>query len=90
MSAAVLAQHTGIGGWVTGYTLTIIVVLVVVALVLPILYLAHSISKEAQMIDESLAQSVENTAALTELNTTIDHAQTIVAGLARGRQRLGG
>ena len=77
-------------GWVIGYTITIIVVLVVVALVVPILVLAHSIGNEAKMIDDSLTESVHNTAALKELHTTIDHAEVIVAGLARGRTRLGG
>lgn len=77
-------------GWVIGYTIGIIVVLVVVALVVPILILAASIGKEAKMINDSLTQSVHNTAALAELNTTIDHAEVIVAGLARGRNRLGG
>ena len=79
-----------ITGWVVGYTMTIIVVLVVVALVLPILYFAKSIGDEATMIDDSLRESVRNTAALTDLNTTIDHAEVIVAGLKRGRERLGG
>jgi hypothetical protein len=77
-------------GWILGYAITIAVVLVVVALVVPILVLAHSIGKEATMIDDSLQQSVKNTAALAELHTTIDHAEVIVAGLARGRTRLGG
>ena len=77
-------------GWYLGYGITIAVVLVVVALVVPILILAASIGKEAKMINDSLTQSVRNTAALAELNTTIDHAEVIVAGLARGRNRLGG
>jgi hypothetical protein len=77
-------------GWYLGYGITIAVVLVVVALVVPILVLAASIGKEAKMINDSLTQSVHNTAALAELNTTIDHAEVIVAGLARGRNRLGG
>jgi len=77
-------------GWVVGYTITIVVVLVVVALVVPILLLAASIGKEAKMINDSLTDSVHNTAALAELNTTIDHAEVIVAGLNRGRTRLGG
>jgi hypothetical protein len=77
-------------GWYLGYGITIAVVLVVVALVVPILILAASIGKEAKMINDSLTQSVHNTAALAELNTTIDHAEVIVAGLARGRNRLGG
>jgi hypothetical protein len=77
-------------GWILGYTITIVVVLIVVALVVPILILAASIGKEAKMINDSLTQSVHNTAALNGLNTTIDHAEVIVAGLARGRTRLGG
>ncbi len=93
MSAAVVAAgaaNHGIGGWVTGYVLTFVVVVVVVALVVPILLFARDIGKEAALIDESLQQAVDNTAALGQLNTTIDHVQVIVAGLKRGRQRLGG
>ena len=77
-------------GWAIGYTIGIIVVLAVVALVVPILVLAHRIGGQAQEIDDSLSQSVDNTAALTELETTIESVQVIVAGLARGRARLGG
>jgi hypothetical protein len=77
-------------GWILGYSITIAVVLVVVALVVPILILAASIGKEAKMINDSLTQAVHNTAALRGLNTTIDHAEVIVDGLARGRTRLGG
>ncbi len=77
-------------GWLIGYVIAIVVVLVVVALVLPILVLAGSIGKEAKMINDSLTDSVRNTAALKGLNTTIDHAEVIVAGLNRGRTRLGG
>ena len=83
-------MNDSITGWVIGYTITIVVVLVVVALVVPILMLAHSIGNEAKMIDDSLNESVRNTAALNDLRTTIDHAEVIVAGLARGRTRLGG
>jgi hypothetical protein len=84
------AADTSTTGWAIGYTLTIIVVLVVVALVVPILLLARSIGKEALMINDSLTQSVHNTAALAELNTTIEHAGIIIAGLERGRHKLGG
>ena len=77
-------------GWLIGYIITIVVVLVVVALVVPILRLAYSIGNEAKMINDSLTQAVHNTAALSGLNTTIDHAEVIVAGLNRGRTRLGG
>jgi hypothetical protein len=77
-------------GWTIGYVITIVVVLVVVALVVPILLLAASIGKQAEEINDSLTESVHNTAALTGLTTTIDHAEVIVAGLNRGRTRLGG
>ena len=88
MSVALLAESNT--GWAVGYGIAIAVVVVVVALVVPILALAHLIGREARKIDDSLKQSVTNTAALTELNTTIDHAEVIVAGLRRGRVRLGG
>lgn len=77
-------------GWYIGYAVGIVVVIAVLALVLPILKYAYDIGKEAEMIDESLKQSVENTAGLAGLSTTIDHVQVIVAGLERGRHRLGG
>lgn len=77
-------------GWFVGYTIATVVVLVVVALVVPILLLAHGIGKEAPMINDALQQAVRNTAPLAELRTTIDHAEVIVAGLSRGRARLGG
>jgi hypothetical protein len=86
----IAADDAGITGWVVGYVIAIVVVLVVVALVLPILILAGSIGGEAKMINDSLTESVHNTAALKDLNTTIEHAEVIVAGLARGRTRLGG
>ena len=77
-------------GRAVGYTVGIVVVLVVVALVVPILLLAHRIGKQAAAIDASLQQSVTNTAGLAGLHTTIESAETIVAGLNRGRKRLGG
>jgi hydrogenase-4 membrane subunit HyfE len=87
--AAGAADHS-IVGWVIGYIITGVVVLVVVALVLPILLLAHRIGREAARIDEQLELAVENTAALAGLNTTIEHAAVITAGLKRGRKLLGG
>ena len=86
----VAAADTSTTGWVIGYVIAIVVVLVVVALVVPILLLAKSIGDEAAVINDSLTQSVHNTAALAELNTTIEHAEVITAGLERGRHRLGG
>jgi hypothetical protein len=87
---ALTAADTSTTGWAIGYTITIVVVLVVVALVVPILLLAHAIGKQARTINDSLTESVHNTAALNELHTTIEHAEVIVAGLERGRTRLGG
>lgn len=85
-----LAQASENTGWVIGYSIGIAVVLVVVALVVPILILAHRIGRQAQLIDDSLARSVENTAALNDLTTTNTMAINVVEGLKRGRQRLGG
>ena len=76
-------------GWWIGYGIGIVVVLVVVALVTPILLLARSIGKAAPLIDDQLA-AARNTAPLKDLNTTIEHATLIIAGLKRGRERLGG
>jgi preprotein translocase subunit SecG len=91
MSALTAVLETGsTTGWKVGYVIAIVVVLVVVALVVPILLLAHRIGGQAAAIDESLQQSVTNTAGLAQLNTTIDHATEIISGLTRGRQRLGG
>ena len=87
IAAAAGASHTG---WVVGYTIGIVIVLVVVALVVPILMLARSIGQAAPLIDGQLKQAEHNTAPLAALSTTIEHAQVIVAGLARGRARLGG
>ena len=77
-------------GWAVGYVIGIAVVLVVVALVVPILLLARSIGERAAQIDAALGDAVANTAALDELNATIASAEAIVAGLRRGRTRLGG
>jgi hypothetical protein len=77
-------------GFTIGFTIGVVIVLVVVALVVPILLLARSIGKQAPMINEPLQQAVTNTAPLKALSTTIEHAQVIVAGLHRGRTRLGG
>lgn len=77
-------------GWVIGWSVGIAVVLAVVALVVPILLLARQIGGQAAEINESLSRSVTHTAALSELNATNEAAEAIVAGLARGRDRLGG
>ena len=77
-------------GWTIGFWIGSIVVLAVVALVVPILLLARSIGNRAADINASLEQSVRNTAALAGLQTTIDSAEAITDGLARGRAKLGG
>lgn len=82
-----LAAETG---WTIGYIIGIAVVLAVVALVVPILLLARSIGNRASQINAALEDAVTHTDALKQLQTTIDSADAIVAGLARGRARLGG
>jgi hypothetical protein len=92
MNSVVLTAASGTShfGWILGYTIGIIVVLVVVALVVPILLLARSIGDEAPKINAALTDAVHNTAPLGALRTTIEHATIIIAGLQRGRTRLGG
>ena len=77
-------------GWVVGWVIGIVVVLVVVALVVPILLLARAIGDDASKINAELEKSVQNTAPLGALRTTIEYATTIIGGLQRGRARLGG
>jgi hypothetical protein len=87
LAAAGTTSHFG---WILGFTIGGVIVLVVVALVVPILLLAHSIGKEAPLINEQLTKAVHNTAPLAALRTTIEHATIIIGGLQRGRARLGG
>jgi hypothetical protein len=84
------ASHYSTTGWWIGWIIGIVIVLVVVALVVPILLLARSIGQEAVPINDALTEAVHNTAPLGALRTTIEHATIIIAGLARGRARLGG
>ena len=88
--AVAAAATTSNFGWILGFTIGGVVVLVVVALVVPILLLARSIGDEAPKIDSFLQDAVHNTAPLGALRTTIEHATIIIGGLQRGRARLGG
>lgn len=83
-------DFTGHEGWAIGYLIGLIVVLAVVALVIPILVLAWRIGTQAGGILEGLKQAETNTAGLAGLNETIASALAIIAGLKRGRARLGG
>lgn len=84
------AQEADLFGWNLGFAIGVTVVMVVVLLVAPILGLAGRIGKQAPMINEPLEQARRDTAALADLRKTIDHAEVIIAGLQRGRSRLGG
>lgn len=77
-------------GWNLGFIIAIVVITAVVALVAPILVLAGRIGRQAPMINEALEQAYRNTLTLADLRQTIDHAEVIIAGLERGRSRLGG
>lgn len=77
-------------GWTVGLVIGLVVVAAVAALVTPIILLARRITRQAQRINAALIKAETNTAPLAALATTIDHAETITAGLARGRARLGG
>jgi hypothetical protein len=93
MNGQILASAAGTTsnfGWILGFTIGGVIVLVVVALVVPILLLARSIGTEAPKIDSALTDAVHHTAPLAALRTTIEHATIIIGGLQRGRARLGG
>ncbi len=89
-----LAEHAPgephLFGWYLGFIIAIVVIAAVVALVAPILVLAGRIGRQAPLINEALQRSYQNTAALTELRETIDHAEVIIKGLERGRAALEG
>jgi ABC-type sulfate transport system permease component len=90
VNALASAGGVSVQGWWLGFTLGFLVLLVVLMLVTPILLMARDIGKQALAIDESLHKSVDNTAPLGALRTTIIYATTIIGGLQRGRARLGG
>ncbi len=90
VAAQAAADHTSTFGWIVGYTIGGVILVVVVVLVAAILLLARSIGNEAPKINNSLKESVDNTAPLGALRTTIEHATIIIGGLQRGRARLGG
>lgn len=73
-----------------GYVIGGVILLAVVVLVSSILVLARQIGDEAPRINTALEGAVRNTAPLGALRTTIEHATVIIAGLRRGRERLGG
>lgn len=83
-------DFTGHEGWLIGYLIGLAVVLVVVALVVTILVLAWRIGTQAGSILSGLQQAERNTAGLKQLNDTIESALAVIAGLKRGRERLGG
>lgn len=76
--------------WTIGYVIGGVILLAVVVLVTWILVLAKQIGDEAPKINAALEGAVSNTAPLGALSTTIEYATTIIAGLERGRHRLGG
>ena len=83
-------DFAGHEGWLIGYIIGLVVVLVVVELVIPILVIAWRIGTQADKILKGLEQAEVNTAGLAGLNETITSALAVIAGLKRGRTRLGG
>ena len=83
-------DFTGHEGWLIGFIIGAVVVLVVVVLVVSSLALAWRIGTQAGSILSGLQQAERNTAGLKQLNETIESALAVIAGLKRGRARLGG
>ncbi len=78
-------DFTGHEGWLIGFIIGAVVVLVVVVLVVSILALAWRIGTQAGSILSGLQQAERK-----QLNETIESALAVIAGLKRGRARLGG
>jgi hypothetical protein len=76
--------------WTIGFVIGGVILVAVVVLVVTILMLAKQVGDEAPKINTALEGAVRNTAPLAALRTTIEHATIIIAGLQRGRARLGG
>ena len=77
-------------GWKVGYVITIVVVLVVVVLVVPILLLAHKIGGQAfrhRRVPQAVGDQHRRAGAAPHDDRPRDE---IIAGLNRGRKRLGG
>ena len=73
--------------------MTVLVVLTVIVIVALIAGLAVYLYWAGTLLDRigaKLEGAVRNTAPLAALRTTIEHATIIIAGLQRGRARLGG
>jgi hypothetical protein len=85
-----VAQDADLTGWHVGLVIGLVVVVAVVALVTPIILLARRIGRQTALVDSALRRAEANTEPLAALRTTIDHAETIVSGLERGRRKLGG
>jgi hypothetical protein len=83
-------DFSGQAGWAAGYIIGLVVVLIVVVLVVSILALAWRIGNQAGAILDGLKHAERNTSGLSRLNETIASALAIIAGLKRGRARLGG
>jgi hypothetical protein len=92
MIGALLASptHANLLGWYIGFVVTTIAIVIVVIEVQAILVLARNIGVQAQEAIRGLEACWTNTAPLWDLQTTIDHASTIVNDLLTVRKSLGG
>src|SRR5713226_6045118 len=92
MISSVMASvaHANLTGWYIGFVVTTVAIVIVVIEVQAILVLARNIGVQAQEAIRGLEACWTNTAPLWDLQTTIDHASTIVNDLLTVRKSLGG
>jgi hypothetical protein len=90
--ASLMASPTqaNLTGWYIGFVITTIAIVIVVIEVQAILVIARNIGVQAQEAIRGLEACWTNTAPLWDLQTTIDHASTIVNDLLTVRKSLGG
>lgn len=76
-------------GWILGYIIGAVLVLVVVALLLLMISGARKTAAKAEAILAGLYDARDGTAALRDLQTTVQTAERIVAAAASARIALG-
>lgn len=75
-------------GWILGYAIGAVVVLVVVAVLLLMIRGARQVAGKAEAIVGALHDARDGTAALWQLDATVHTADRIVTAAARARASL--
>lgn len=77
-------------GWLIGYVIGAVVVVLVVGLLSVLIFTARTIASQAEEIDSALETARERTLALWEVQAINQHINSITDRLATARRSLGG